>query len=342
MDRITRILGKLIAPRGAFPTAVVILAAVLASICGCAGDRVRSAADEAVPPGVAAMPVASDLEFLAVYENERNAPYAPIEGIGGVAFGGDGALYFCDAKGGRVFGLEPVHGEWFQFDLPGTRFFRPVDVRVDGFNVLVLDMDAQALLRYEVGGAYLDRLLNFIHLDPGYNRYPVAFDVDLDGRMVFADPAEDQILTLDTFLQPQDVLGEPGSHPEQFDDPSGVAYLPDGGFVVADRTNRRLQFYNRLGFHTGIFGGEFDVENPLLTPQGLDVDDYGNIFVADPAGGAVHAIAPDRTLSFSLGSELGLLASPVSPIDVAVGPDDLLAVTDRSREAILLYRILYR
>ena len=44
---------------------------------------------------------------------------------------------------------------------------------------------------------------------------------------------------------------------------------------------------------------------------------------------------------FSLGSEVGLLAGPEIPLDVAVGPQDLLAVADRGRQAILVFRIVY-
>ena len=304
-------------------------------------SRVRAAqgrAEALALPEDFPLPVA--LEFLTVYENERSAPYFPIEGIGGVAYASDGTLYFCDEKGGRVHGLDPA-GDWFQFDGPGRRFFRPVDLRVDGFNVLVLDMDGQVLLRYEMGGAYLDRLATFAYIDPGYDRLPSAFDVDVDGRMAFTDVSEQQTLLVDAFLQLDLTLGEPGSHREQFRDPSGVAFLPDGGFVVADRGNRRLQRYNRLGYFLGVVGGEFDPQNPMITPQGLDADVDGNVFVADPAAGAVHVYDPAMGYLFSLGSELGLLASPESPIDVAVGPDDLLAVTDRGRQAVLVYRIVY-
>jgi len=331
-------------PRGPNTSAACLAAVVcLCLAIGCAGTRYGSN-----PPGPAADPAAEStpipyqFDFVDIFDNVRSAPYFPIEGIGGVAFGDDGTLYFCDAKGGRVFGQDPVSLDWFQFDAPGRRFYQPVDVRVDGFNVLVLDLDAQTLLRYDLGGVFLDRLLNFVHLDPGYNRYPSAFDIDLDGRMVFTDGAEDQAFMLDSFLQPQEAIGEPGSHQEQFNQPSGVAYLPAGGFVVADRGNRRLQYFSRLGYFDGLVGGEFDVENPLLTPQGIDIDDWGNVFVADPAGGAIHVFTAARELSFSLRGELGLVASPEAPIDVALGPDDLVAVSDRGRQAILIYRIFYR
>jgi len=118
--------------------------------------------------------------------------------------------------------------------------------------------------------------------------------------------------------------------------------MNNGGFVVSDRGNRRLQRFNRLGTYDGETGGVDDPANPLLTPQGLERDAWDNLFVADPAAGAVHVYGADLRHLFSLGSEAGLRAGPENPIDVAVGPDDLLAVSDRGRGAILVYRILYQ
>ena len=102
-----------------------------------------------------------------------------------------------------------------------------------------------------------------------------------------------------------------------------------------------MQRYNRLGYFEGIVGGEFDPHNPLVTPQGVDCDFHGNLFLADPAVSTVHVFSRSLRHLFSVGSEQSLLAAPAIPIDVAVGPDDLLAVSDRGREAILVYRIIY-
>lgn len=288
------------------------------------------------------LPVPTALQFLTVYENERSAPYFPLEGLAGTAFADDGTLYVCDELGGRVHAWSPAEGIWYELDSPGNRFFRPIDVHVDGFHVWVLDLDGRELLRYGATGAFLDRLVDFRYLDPGYDRIPTAFDVDVDGSVVVTDGGEDQALLLDSFLSLRQSVGGPGPHREQFKAPSGVVFLTDGGFVVSDRGNRRLQRFNRMGSYDGEVGGELAPGNPLLTPQGLERDAWDNLFVADPAGGAVHVYDASLRHVFSAGSELGLLAAPESPIDVAVGPDDLLAVTDRSRAAILIYRILYQ
>ncbi len=325
---------------------VLYLAAWLAA--GCASNpSPEGARDETAPssppPEAPQAPgtVPISLDFLYVFENTRNAPYYPVEGIGGVAYAADGTLLFSDESGGRLHGLDPRSREWFLFDQPPDRPFRPVDVRVDGFSVLVLDIGSRLLLRFELNGAFKDRLLNFQYLDPVIPRLPSAFDVDRDGRQVYTDVAEPQVLIVDPFMALKQVVGEPGPHREQFDDPSGIVFLPDGGFLVADRGNRRLQRFNRLGYYEATVGGEFDIDNPMIAPQGLDCDSYGNVFLADPPRGGIHVFSRQLRYLFTLGSEAGLLAAPEIPLDVAVGPDDLLAVTDRGRQAVLVYRILY-
>jgi len=326
----------------------IVLTWALIMVAGCApaptwqtSDRPAPQAREDDLPQLGDHAVPVGLEFIRIFANERTAPYYPVEGIGGVAFYGDGTLYFCDEKGGRIHGYDPNSDTWFQFDSPGGRFFRPVDIRLDQFSVLVLDMDGRDLLRYDLGGIFQDRLIDFTYLDPGYDRVPTAFDVDLDGSMIFTDGGEDQILLLDPHLELTHTFGVHGSHPGQFREPSGVTYLRDGSFVVADRANRRLQHFTRLGYHERTIGGEYDRDNPLLTPQGLAIDDDGNLFVADPAGGMIHVYSPELDYLFTAGSDLGLLAAPNAPVDVAVGPDDQLAVADRGRQAVLVYRIRY-
>jgi sugar lactone lactonase YvrE len=316
--------------------------AVVALVAGCGGGydegvQTQPRQQQAALPG--SVPV--DVELLYVFENERSAPYYPFEGLAGLDYGDDGTLIVCDEKRGRVYGLDPRTQQWVEFSTPRGGNYRPVDVRVDGFQVLVLDIGGGAIDRYDLGGSYRDRLVNFATLDPGFDITPSAFDVDIDGRVAVADGGEDQVLLLDSFLSPQLHVGTPGPHRDQFSAPSGVGFLPDGGFLVSDRGNRRLQRYNRLGYFEAVYGGEYEVDNPFITPQGLDIDRWGNAFVADPAAAVVHVLGPAGRVLFAVGPGLGLIATPEMPIDVALGPRDLLAVTDRSRGAILVFRVLY-
>lgn len=321
---------------------VLVAAAWLAGGCASGGGAWQPApgaqpGPRPAPEGVT--PVAVELAYT--FDNVRNADYFPFDGLAGVAWGDDGTLVVCDESRGKVHGLDPRTQTWYEFDAPNVRPYRPVAAKVDGFKVLVLDIGSRSLYRFDLGGVYQDRIVDFNAIDPAYDTVPGSFDVDLDGRVVVTDGGEDQVLVLDSFLALQSRVGQPGPHDEQFAEPSGVTFLPDGGFVVSDRDNRRLQRFNRLGYWEATMGGQFDVDNPFVAPQGLDCDRWGNLFVADPAAGVVHVLDARGRFLLDIGPDLDLQGSLLGPVAATVGPDDQLVVTDRLRSAVIVYRIIY-
>jgi len=329
--------------RRRYPLAWLSLGLLWTWLGGCAPEAAqRSVVDR--PDGsasaqVGATVVAVELDYL--FENVRSAVYFPFEGLAGVAWGEEGTLVVCDEDRGKVYGLDPRTRLWSEFDTPGVRPYRPIAARVDGFKVLVLDAGSRALYRFDLGGAFQDRIVDFRDLDPAYETAPFAFDVDLDGRVVVTDVGEQQVLILDSFLALMSRVGNPGPHREQFDQPRGISFLPDGGFMVADQNNRRLQRFNRMGFWDSTLGGQFDAENPFVAPQGIAADRWGNVFVADPAAGVIHVLDRRGQLVLQVGPGLDLKAAPLGPVDVALGPQQQLAVTDRLRGAVLVYTIIY-
>lgn len=323
---------------------VLVTLTVISACSGGSGSGVQDSAQGAssvsqTPPRPGTTVVG--LEFIQAYENERNAFYFPLEGVAGCAFALDGTLIFCDEKRGKVFGLEPGTQAWYEFDSPGSRPYRPLDVVVDGFKVLVLDSGSNSVFRFDQNGAWLDKVLDIRQVDPGYIPQVSSFSMDRDGRMVIADVSQQHVLLLDAFLALQMRVGAPGTLDDQFTDPSGLTFLPDGSFIVSDRGNRRLCLYDRLGFFDRTVGGDFDADNPFILPQGVAADKFGNLFVADQGNGRVHVLDRRMRPLTSIGDDFGLRGTPTAPVDVAVGPGEVLAVTDRARSAILVYRILY-
>lgn len=320
---------------------MILAGGLLALLAACAPEAVYQgdAADATGPARRGRPPIA--VEFQYAFNNVATADYFPFEGLAGVAWGDDGTLVVCDAGRGRVHAMDPRVRTWDSFDNPGVRGFRPLAAKVDGFKVLVLDGTSRAIFRYDLDGAYQDRIVDLSSIDPAFETAPRDFDLDLDGRMVLTDMGEQQVLMLDTFLAVQSRVGHPGPHPEQFDQPAGICYLPDGGFMVADTGNRRLQRFNRLGYGEALIGGLFDPDNPFVAPQGVAADRWGNVFVADVAAGVVVVVDATDRVAMTIGPDESLEASLLAPISVAVGPDQQLAVADRERRAVLVYRLIY-
>ncbi len=323
---------------------------ILLSLSGCAG----SLGDGEAAAGAGGLSAAggspasarpgtrvAGLEFLVAHENLPDRFYYPLERVAGCTYAEDGTLIFCDEARGKVYGLDPHSIHWFEFDTPMARPYQPSSVQVDGFKVLVLDSGGGRLYRFDMAGSYMDQLLDVARIDPAGITRGTSFAVDRDGRMVIADEAQQQILLLDTFMELQMRLGEPGQLDDQFGLLRGVTFLPDGSILACDADNSRLCLYGRMGFFEGTVGGILDADNKLLAPAGLDSDRFGNVFVADPGGGLVLAYDSRFRYQLDIGRKFDDPGSPVSPVDVAVGPGDLLAVSDQGRSAILVYRIIY-
>lgn len=320
----------------------VFLAAALAGWSGCAApgyDRtpVAGPGGEAVRAGTRVLGV----EFVAAWENDAFQPYYPLESLAGCEYAHDGTLLFCDEMRGKVYGQDPATLRWFEFDTPYATSFQPVDVRVDGFRVLVLDRGRAAIHHLDLSGAYREQLLDVRQLDPGAVVQPTAFDVDRDGRMVIADAGQQEVLLVDSFGALHTRVGGPGPREDQFLEPRGIVFRGDGSFVVADRGSSRLALYGRNGFFERTVEGMRDPSSPLAAPQGIDRDRYGNLFVADPATSLIHVYDLQLRPVMTIGREFGPEGTPLGPVDVAVGPDGQLAVTDRARSAILVYRVIY-
>ncbi len=323
-----------------FRAGIYILLIVMLQLVGCAGGSSQSSQKTGqFVPKAGSTPVA--LEFVRSFENVASAPYFPLEGLAGCIYTSDGSLVFCDEKRGKVYGLDSGNDRWYEFDQPIVRPYHPVDVAVDGFKVLVLENGSNTVQRFDLSGAYQDQLLDLRRIDPGIMTRPRAFAVDRDGSMVVTDQSEEQILQLDAFLNLTSRLGEPGVQDDQFSGIGGIDFLPDGRIIVADTGNSRLCIYGRTGFFESTLGGRYDPNNVFLSPSGVTTDRHGNIFVSDQAGGKIHVFSRNLRILFSSGPEMTVTPMLETPVDLAVGPADQLAVTDRSRQAILVYRIIY-
>jgi len=83
-------------------------------------------------------------------------------------------------------------------------------------------------------------------------------------------------------------IGAEGSAPGQFKYVEDFAFGKNGELLVTDASHAYVQAFDpRTGKFIGRFGGRGDGEANLEKPEGIDVDDEGNIFVADYASGFV-------------------------------------------------------
>jgi sugar lactone lactonase YvrE len=145
----------------------------------------------------------------------------------------------------------------------------------------------------------------------------------------------------------------------QFHDPMGLAIDAAGSLYVSDWVNHRIRMIDSDGTVTTVAGsgtpGPYSdiVDGPvdsarLFGPEGLTVDDEGNIYVADTLSNRIRRISPDGMVTTVAGNGPGtvygfdgaLVDGPADvarfndPSDVAVDSNGILYVTDRLNHVI--------
>ncbi len=112
--------------------------------------------------------------------------------------------------------------------------------------------------------------------------------------------------------------GNYGADPGQFQFPPGVATDALGDVYVADRSNHRIQKFDRLG-NLIVMWGSFGTGNGQFSdPMGIAVDAAGNVYVADTGNGRIQKFTATGTYLTQWGSPGTGNGQFTSPTGVAV------------------------
>jgi DNA-binding beta-propeller fold protein YncE len=243
-----------------------------------------------------------------------------------------GRVYVGGRVSGKIVRLDRDLGGLLEFQAAdrGARF-SVGDLALHGFYLYVLEERRPRLVRFSNRGSFTDVLLDFSAPGKEERRNPVALDVDPAGRILLAFEDRHEIVVLTPFLDTELTFGEFGSHESQLNSPRGVAYHPDGGYVICDTGNARVVRYDLFG-EAWATGRAPDLESP----QGVAVSPGGTIAVADPVAGAVFLFDPGLR-------SLGRLPLPpgedrCGPRDVGFDGDDRLYAADPLRGGIHVWR----
>jgi len=127
---------------------------------------------------------------------------------------------------------------------------------------------------------------------------PHGLEVDNENNIWVTDCGLHQVFKFDSNGNLLMTLGEAkisGNDTEHFNLPTDVAVLPDGSFYVSDGYgNSRVIKFSKDGkylFEWGKFGdkqGEFNI------PHGIDLDDEGNVYVADRENNRIQKFDSNR------------------------------------------------
>ncbi|MSQ15107.1 MAG: TIGR03663 family protein [Dehalococcoidia bacterium] len=135
------------------------------------------------------------------------------------------------------------------------------------------------------------------------------------------------------------VIGGPGI----FDNPRDIALDSLGNLYVVDGRGSRVVKYDPSGRQVGQVGRQGAGDGEFTDPWGIAVDRTGNVYVADTWNHRVQKFGTDLRFITKWGTSLAVensASSPGSffgPRDVAVGPDNLIYVTDTGNKRIQVF-----
>ena len=186
-------------------------------------------------------------------------------------------------------------------------------------------------------GYFIDRVVPNATSSPDRIVYYFG-DFESIEPVVTATPAAEGVLNLES----QTIIGGPGEEEGTFAQPAGLALDSDGNLYVVDTLNHRVQIFAPDGTFIDAFGqmgsdqGEFwDPSEDDFSPDGpwgIEVDEDGNIYVADTWNHRIQKF--DSDLEFVLewgGGEL------FGPRDIAIDADGNILVVDTGNKRIIKY-----
>jgi phage tail-like protein len=157
---------------------------------------------------------------------------------------------------------------------------------------------------------------------------PVGVAADSKGRLFVMDGADDRVTALDlnTKLTKRiGAFGGRGGGLRHFKKPRSMSILPSGAIAIADTGNRRVQLFSAPPYVLLQVWGAPDID---MKPVAVASDHCGIVYIADAVSRAILRVKPGVAWLEPVGA--GILTGPV---ELAVGPDQTIAVVDGSGDS---------
>lgn len=122
-------------------------------------------------------------------------------------------------------------------------------------------------------------------------------------RLIIPDLKEHRIVVTDLQGNFLFAFGKPGSADGDFNLPLSVAIEPDGGIVVCDSLNARIQRFTSQGVFVNTFGRRGDGVGDFAIIKGVAVDSEGHIYVTDGKESRVTIFTPSGETLLAFGGK---------------------------------------
>uniref|UniRef100_A0A1X7UMG4 RING-type domain-containing protein n=1 Tax=Amphimedon queenslandica TaxID=400682 RepID=A0A1X7UMG4_AMPQE len=167
---------------------------------------------------------------------------------------------------------------------------------------------------------------------------PRGVAITPDKFILVSDNSRIQKISMDGYRKAS--IGEKGSRPLQFNNPSGIAISPITGQVyIADKGNHRIQVLNPDLTFSHSFGSEGSAFEQFQSPYDIAIDSQGLVYVADTNNHRIQKFSPDGKFVDQFGtygSDPGQLSCPVG-ITIDTAATGLVYVSEAGNNRISVF-----
>ncbi|XP_078609465.1 E3 ubiquitin-protein ligase TRIM71-like isoform X1 [Branchiostoma floridae x Branchiostoma japonicum] len=167
-----------------------------------------------------------------------------------------------------------------------------------------------------------------------------TISVTIRGKHIQESPFKVQVKTgrnYSTVGQMLLKIGEEGEGDGQLCRPWGICCDKDGNYVVADRSNNRIQVFNHSGTFLHKFGSAGSRNGQFDRPAGVAVDNQGRIIVADKDNHRIQIFTFHGDFMLKFGEKGSKNGQFNYPWDVAVSSEGKILVSDTRNHRVQLF-----
>lgn len=155
------------------------------------------------------------------------------------------------------------------------------------------------------------------------------------GRIFLADNDNHVVRVFGADGKPEGKWGGLGQGLGLFQYPFRLAADPRGRIAVTDVLNCRVQFFTPKGDFLSSFGRAGTTAGTLFRPGGFDIDQEGNVWVADNYFGTIQVFSQEGVLKAVLCGADGGILSLSSPVALKVHGGGILVVEMGANRVVL-------
>lgn len=197
----------------------------------------------------------------------------------------DGNVYVADLYNAKISIFSPKGKfiKYFTDELKKADFLKgPGGLRIINNTLYITDIQQNKVFKYSLGGKKLMEISTATSKDDPLNA-PNAIAVDSDKNIYVSDTGNQRLLSFDKNGKFIRLINgsKDGKGDSKFVNPRGIGVEPNGTLLMVDNMTHYVYGFDKNGKQVFQFGGLGSDKDQFYLPNGLFIDNKGEVFITD-------------------------------------------------------------